>query len=163
MGTKGSSVLREVLVGSTTGRVVRLIDSPVLVIPEQSEFVKPEKIIFASDLHECKNQEDFKKLTDIVRFFRAEFIILHIYEDEKPESFSFEQCMEKYLEGINYSYHYKQHVDVPQGIITFAKNMGAGMLAMIEREGNLISKLFRHSVTNKIALTAELPILIIHE
>jgi nucleotide-binding universal stress UspA family protein len=163
MGTKGSSIFREVLLGSTTGRVVRLIDSPVLVTPEQVEFTKPEKIVFASDLEECKNQEDFKRLTDIVRFFRSEFLVLHVYENEKPNVSYFETCMEKYLEGINYSFFYVQHVDVAQGITNFVNNMKVGLLAMIEREGSLISKLFRYSVTNRLALMAEHPILIIHE
>ncbi|MBN2173888.1 MAG: universal stress protein [Bacteroidales bacterium] len=163
MGTKGSSIWHEVLVGSTTSRVVRLIDTPVLVIPELVDFKRPDKIVFASDLNECKKEEDFKRLTDIVRFFQSEFLILHIYEEEKPDVEYFESCMENYLSGINYSFFYVQNVDIAQGITSFTKNMGAGLLAMIEKEGNLLSKLFRHSVTNQLTLSAQHPLLIMHE
>ena len=163
LGTKGSNVLRELLVGSTTGRIVRQVNAPVLVIPESAQFQRPERIVFATDLKECTNEADFQKLTDIVREFMAEFIILHIYKEEKPDVAKFETCMAKYLDGINYSFHYKQHVQVEQGISEFAVNMNANLLAMILHDDNLLAKLFKHSVASKLTQRAELPLLIIHE
>ncbi|RLD53621.1 MAG: hypothetical protein DRJ05_16130, partial [Bacteroidetes bacterium] len=62
MGTKGSNLFKELLLGSETDRLVRLTKNPVLVIPESREFVLPEKIVFATSLKECRNKEEFKKL-----------------------------------------------------------------------------------------------------
>lgn len=161
LGTKGSNVIREVLV-STTGRIVRQVHAPVLLIPESQAFKQPERIVFASDMTTCRNEQDFEKLTDIVRTFMAEFIILHIYKDERPESDEFEECMMKYLDGINYSFQYKQHVNVAEGINEFAHNMKVGLLALILRDSGLLANLFKHTITRKIAQKANLPLLIFH-
>lgn len=161
MGTKGYNVIREVLL-STTGRIVRQVQAPVLLIPEREPFTHPDRIVFASDLKECSNETDFEKLTDIVRTFMAEFIILHIYRDDRPDPAEFENCMTKYLDGINYSFQYKQHVNVAEGITDFANNMKAGMLALILRDSSLLANLFKHNTTRRIAQKAELPLLILH-
>ncbi len=163
MGTKGSSVLRELLAGSTTGRIVRKIKAPILVIPESTGLKYPQRIVMASEMKECKNEEDFRKLTDIVRLFMSEFIMLHIYKDDKPESEPFESCMKQYLEGINYSFQYKAHHHVAAAIAEFSSNMKADLLAMICHNENLLIKLFKHSVSAKLTQQAELPILMIHE
>lgn len=163
MGSKGVNVMRDLLAGSNTGRIVRQVKAPVLIIPETVEFKYPQRIVLASELKECSNEEDFKKLTDIIRMFMSEFIVLHIYKDEKPETEQFEECMKKYLEGINYEFEYKQHVQVAEAITEFSVNMKADLLAMICRNENLIVKLFKHSVSTKLTQRAELPLLIIHE
>jgi len=163
MGTKGSSVLRELLAGSTTGRIVRKLRAPMLIIPESAEFKFPRRIVLASEMKECKNEEGFKKLTEIVRLFMSEFIILHIYKDEQPDGKYFEECMMKYLEGISYDFQYKPHLQVAEAIMEFCSNMKADMLSMVSHNENLLIKLFKHSVSAKITQQADLPMLLINE
>jgi nucleotide-binding universal stress UspA family protein len=163
MGTKGSNLLRELLIGSTTGRILRQIKLPTLVVPETIALKNPDRIVFATDLNECRNEDDFEKLTNLVRRFMSEFLILHIYKVEKPDVSKYEKCMEQYLNGINYSFHYKQHVDVETGILEFVSLMKAGLLAMIGRKDDLLLSLFKHSVTQGITQQAEVPMLIIHD
>lgn len=163
MGSKGSGVMRDLLAGSTTGRIVRQLRSPVLIIPENVEFKYPQRIVLASEMKECSNEEDFERLTEIVRLFMSEFVVLNIYKEEKPETEKFETCMKKYLEGINYDFQYKQHHHIAESITEFSVNMNAGLLAMICHNENLLIKLFKHSVSTKLTQRAELPLLIIHE
>lgn len=162
LGSKGSNVIREILF-STTGRIVRKANAPVLIIPETTPFTRPERILFATDMKECSNQEDFQKLTDIVRQFMAELMILHIYKKDKPDTENFEQCMMKHLHGINHAFYYKQHVDTAAGITEFALNMNAGLLAMVLHDSSLLANLFQHTLTRKLTHKASLPILVIHE
>jgi len=163
IGSKGSNVLLELITSGTTRRILRQCNLPTMIIPEYAPFIYPERIVFASDLQECKNTFDFEKIALIARWFMAEFMILHIYREEKPDVEAFEKCIERYLEGINYSFHYHQHVDIAEGISQFTMNMKAGLLSMICRNDSLISVLFKNSVAGSLALQAKLPMLIIHE
>ncbi len=163
LGTKGSSMFRELLAGSTTGRIVRKIKSPILVIPESSEFKYPQRIVLASEMKECSNEADFEKLTDIVRLFMSEFIILHVYKEEKPPTERFEKCMKKYLEGINFDFQYKPHLQVEEAISEFCINMKADLLAMICHNEHLLVKLLKQSISEKLTERADLPMLMIHE
>lgn len=163
LGTKGSNLVREILVGSTTGRILRKVKAPVLMIPESVRFDRPEKIVFITDLEVCENESEFKKLTDIARVFMSEFIVLHINKDEKPDYQLFEACMEKYLEGINYSFVYQQHVNPVQGISEYAHNINADMLALILKDSRLLANILKYHVNSKLTQKAELPMLILHE
>ncbi len=163
MGTKGSNLLRELLLASETDRLVRLSKNPVLVIPESLKFTRPKKIVFATSLKECKNKEEFSKLIGIVKSFNAEFIILNIYKEVKPPVAYFEERMKKELTGMNYSFQYVQNNDVAEGITGYMQQNKAELLALIDRKINLLSKLLRQRVTNKIVANADLPLLIIHE
>jgi nucleotide-binding universal stress UspA family protein len=163
MGTKGSNIWRELLAGRTTGRIVRKARAPVLIIPESADFKFPQRIVLASEMKKCKNEKEFIKLTAIVRLFMSEFIILHIYKDERPDTEAFENCMKKYLEGITYQFQYKSNLRVAEAIIEFSNNMKADLLAMICHDENLLVKILKHSVSTRLTQMAEIPMLIIHE
>lgn len=162
LGTKGAHVLREMLVGTTTGKIVRQVKAPVLIIPESMEFKLPERIVFASDMHECRNEDDFKKLTNIARAFMSEFMVLHIFKDQKPDVDAYEKCMVEHLDGINYAFHYKQNIDIADGIDDFTRNMNPGLLAMIMHNSNVLVQLLKHSITRKFTYKANLPLLVLH-
>jgi nucleotide-binding universal stress UspA family protein len=163
LGTKGSNLLREILIGSTTGRILRKAKAPVLMIPESVRFARPEKIVFITDLEVCEKEGEFKKLTDLARAFMSEFIVLHIYKDEKPDYQLFEACMEKYLTGINYAFIYQQHLHPVEGISEYAHNINADMLALILKDSRLLAHILKYHVNSKLTQRAELPMLILHE
>ncbi len=162
LGTKGSNVLKQLILGSTTSKIVRKATTPVLVIPENIDFKKPEKVVFATDLKECRFGQHFERMAKIIRFFGAELLILNVYADTRPDTRIFEEMMDIYLRDIPHSYHYVQNGDPANEISKFVNNRQADMLALIERPGNLLVKLFRHSVTNQMALNAEIPLLVFH-
>ena len=163
MGTKGSNLVRELLMGSDTDRLIRLSKTPVLAIPENIEFKKPEKIVFATQLEECKNKEEFRKLIGIIKSFDAELLILNVFKENKPTVPFFESRLEDELEDIKRSFSYVQNTDIAAGISEFAKNNNAQLLTIIDHKVNILSQLFKYSVKYKLTQSAELPLLIIHE
>lgn len=162
MGTKGSNILKELLLGSDTDRLVRLSKTPVLVIPESVDFMKPEKVVFATELEECKNPDQLKKLIKIIKEFKAELLVLNVYQYDIPPAALFEIRMSEKLVGIKHSFHYIQSLDVAEGISNFVSQNGAGLLSLVDHKTHLLGKLFHHSITSKFANSAELPLLIIH-
>jgi nucleotide-binding universal stress UspA family protein len=162
MGTKGSNILKELLTGSDTDRFIRMSQNPLLVIPESTDFEKPEKIVYATNLEESQNVEEFKKLVGIVKLFGSKLLVLHVYKDKQPPVAWFEERIKSEAEGINISFHYKQNTNVAAGISEFVNQNDADLLVMIEQKVSLLTKLFRQSVMDKLASSASLPLLIIH-
>ncbi len=162
LGSKGSNILKQLILGSNTDRVVRLSKCPVLVIPESIDFKKPKRIVFATDLKECRFEKHFERLLKIIRFFDAELLILNVYKKTKPDSPVFEELINIHLKDIPHSFHYVQNADPASGITDFLSEYETDMLALIERPGNLLVKMFRHSVTNQLALSAKMPMLVFH-
>lgn len=162
MGSKGSNILKQLILGSNTSRVVRLSKCPVLVIPDSLVFTKPTKIVFATDLKECRFENHFKQLVNTIRFFGAELLLLNVYKKTKPDSHIFEELMDIHLHDIPHTFHYIQNTEPAAGITDFLSGHKADLLTLIERPGNLLVKLFRNSVTNQLTLNAKMPMLIIH-
>jgi len=163
MGTKGSNLFKELLLGSETDRLVCLSKNPILVIPESREFTIPKKIVFATHQEECRNKKEFKKLLEIVKVFGSELIILNVFKDHLPASIHFEEPIKAELSGIEYSFEYVQNSDEARGIDEYINQNEIGLLAFIDHRVNMLSKLFTRSVTGKFASRAEVPLLIIHE
>jgi len=163
MGTKGSNIMKELLLGSDTDRFVRMSRNPLLVIPENIEFKKPDKIVYACFLTESDNTAEFEKLASIVKLFNAELMVLHVYKDEQPPVAYFEERSKSIANGINISFHYVQNTNVAAGISEFVKEQNAGLLALIDKRVGLLTKLFRQSVMDKFASSASQPLLIIHK
>ena len=161
-GSKDSNILKQLILGSNTSRIVRLTKCPLLVIPESIDFTKPKKIVFATDLKECSFEKHFERLANVIRFFGSELLILNVYKKEKPDSRIFEELMNIHLHDIPHTFHYEQNDEPASGITDFLTEQQSSMLALIERPGNLLVKLFRQSVTNQLALSAQMPMLIFH-
>ena len=95
--------------------------------------------------------------------FMAQLLILHVFSQSKPDTTKFEDCMTKNLEGIDYEFHYIQNIHLTETLNEFSKNMNANVLAMIQHDSNLITQLFRHSVTRRFTRKTSLPLLVIHD
>ena len=163
MGTKGSNILKELLLGSDTDRFIRMSQNPLLVIPESVEFKKPEKIVFATNLEESENTEEFRKLVGIVRLLDSELLVLHVYKDKQPPVAYFEERMKTESNGLPVSFHYIQNNNIAAGISEFVLQNNADLLAMIDEKVSLLTKLFRQSVMDILASSASQPLLIIHK
>ena len=163
MGTKGANPFKELLMESDLDRLVRLSQYPVLVIPENAAFEFPKKVVLATHVSECKSEKQFRMLAEIIKSFGSELCVLNIYKDEKPPVAYFEEKLSELLSGVKHSFHYEENNDIAKGIIGFARQNNAGLLAFIDERASLIGKLFSNSVTNKISSSGEIPLLIIHK
>jgi hypothetical protein len=85
-----------------------------------------------------------------------------VYNKTKPDSHIFEELMDINLHDIPHTFHYIQNAEPAAGITDFLFDHRTDMLALIERPGNLLIKLFRNSVTNQLALSAKMPMLVMH-
>ncbi len=162
MGTKGSNIMKELLLGSDTDRFVRMSQNPLLVIPENVDFKKPEKVVYACFLTESDNTKEFAKLVSIVRLFEAELMVLHVYKEEQPPVAYFEERIQSEANGLNLSFHYVQNASVAAGISEFVIEQNAGLLALIDKKVGLLTKLFRQSVMDFVRMSQN-PLLVIPE
>jgi len=162
MGSKGSNIIKELLISNNTSRIINRSKTPVLIIPENAILSKPERLVLASDTITTANKEEFKIMLERLAFIKAELLVLNVYKDEKPDTTGFESFMNKNLKTINHSFHYIQDPDIAHGISSFVRKFNFAILALIGHNGSLLSKLFNHSISNKLAFKAEQPVLILN-
>lgn len=150
MGTKGSSGLQEILVGSNTEKVVRYAKCPVLTLQEKPASYKFANIIYASGFLE---KED--SAINIVKTFQKIFgSTIHLVRINTPNNFErdsqsythmYEFVKQHNLE--NYTMQIFNDVTEEEGIIYFSEKVNADLIAMAThgRTG------FAHIITGSIA------------
>ncbi|MDN5205053.1 universal stress protein [Fulvivirgaceae bacterium BMA10] len=166
MGTKGASGIDEVIFGSNAYSVINATNKPVLTIPQEAKLDKIEKIVFASDYRHIVDRKVFEPLVWLANTFKAELKILHISGgiDYLPQEEAFEaKKLEQFFKYVKHSYQFYKHDHIIDGLNEYLENDAPDLLALLPREHHMIDKLFKTSVTKKIALHTKVPLFTIHE
>lgn len=162
MGSKGTSGLEEILVGSNTEKVVRNSEIPVLVIKNEIKHLKIENIVFASNFEETY-KDSFQKILDFTSLFNARIHLLKIntianFETTKESSDAIRNFINNYDLG-DYTLNIYNDTSVESGIINFASVIDADVIALNTSGKRGLSYLFTGSIGKDVSNHAELPVL----
>ena len=153
MGTLGSSGLDELFIGSNTEKVVRYAKCPVLSIPAGTHFSSIKNVVFATNL---KEDDDViaKKLAVALNFFDAHLHVLwvntmHVLKNADEMKENLEQFAQR--NGFkNYSTHVSKAIFPEAGIMNYADEIDADMIAMATGGKKGISYLFSGSLAEDV-------------
>lgn len=163
MGTNGKRRFEEFLIGSNTKRTISDCLCPVLVIPSESEFHLPDKIMFASDIAP-DNVEALHALVDFSEPFEAKINVVHITTDYETFSLNRMNDFKKQIGlEINYpklNFEFLLSNDINERLEEYAIENNINVIVMIEHEDKgFFAKLFkRDHVKNMVSLT-KIPLL----
>ena len=84
MGTKGASKVKEIFFGSNTVKVLKKVKScPVLVVPDEFNFVEPIQIAFPTDYNRLYHDNELNPLKKLASLYNSKIRILHIEVEQK--------------------------------------------------------------------------------
>jgi nucleotide-binding universal stress UspA family protein len=162
MGSKGTSGLEELLIGSNTEKVVRLSNIPVLVIKSAAKDFKTEKFVFASDFSE-ETKEPFKKVLEFTKFFNSELFLVMICT---PYNFQPTHVAQKVIHDFmsdfkidNYSTQIYNDTNVEKGILNYAKTIDADLIGICTHGRSGLSHFVYGSIGEDIANHAIRPLI----
>ncbi len=162
MGMKGAGKLSEMILGSITTDVLRKAKTPVLVIPENTVYKKPEKIVFACDYDPGTDMYAIDALKTLMKTFGSKIYIVNV--KKKKEYVSVEETMteikmENKLNDVEHLYYFSEKEDLAEGINEFVEEHYADMLAVIPHRYSLLERMFHRSVSKKLAFHTHVPLL----
>ena len=166
IGTKGASSFENFLVGSNTLNVVKTVKMPLMVIPTEISYKEISKIALATDYQHTDQIEVMKPLVDLAELTKAELLIVNVRNAD--DETNYEEAMEGFnlhnvLEGIDHSFHTKQHDRVVTGIEEFVDEQNVDVLTMVAHKHSFFERLFHKSITKQVSMFASTPLLIIHD
>lgn len=162
MGTKGSSGLEEVFIGSNTQRVVRFSKKPVLAVKDFLDFSKAGKAVFVSDFDE-EVLGALNKTLNILNptSFETEALFIntpHYFED----SISSEEKIKHVLKQSSkpeIDMHIHNDFTVEEGVSAFAIKHQISLIAITTHGYTGLRKLFNANITESIVNHIDLPVL----
>jgi len=168
VGTKGSSSLEEVFMGSNTVRIIKAVkDCPVLAIPQNFEYVKPTEIAFATDFNRFYTISELKPVIDLATSFGAAVRIVHVQYEIKAltelQQFNL-SMLRKYLGDVEHYVHTVTELNsVSKTLETFAVELDIHLLAMLQYQHSYMERLTREPVVKRVAFHTHTPLLVIPE
>jgi nucleotide-binding universal stress UspA family protein len=163
MGTKGSSGVEQILIGSNAAALLQSIKVPVLAIPHGSSPGQLKKIVFGTDYGSDRDRVALERLAKIAALFDAEVMVLHVDNGKEKAIPGQREKFEAILKNVPHSFHLVRNSDVEKAIEEFVNEHQADMVALLARNYSFIDSLFHTSVTSKVAYHTKVPYLALHE
>jgi len=166
MGSHGASGVKEVLVGSNTEKVVRHAEVPVLVIKHNPILLDFENGVFASDFSDeaitpyLKAKVTFKKLGATMHL-----VYVNSPDGNFRSSTEIDKRVSLFLKKADGSLdnlsnvHVVSDYSIEKGILNFANNIGADLIAVATHGRKGLAHFFEGSISEDLANHSTLPVM----
>lgn len=164
MGTSGESTFTEFFVGNHTEQVIRISKCPVLAVKQSRPDLEINNVVLATDL----NPEAYEGVTHIKKFssyFSPSIHVLHVMKDQEDSEAEVISKLESFAHRhhfSNYSLHAVYADNEREGILAFAKEKGADLIAVITHGRTGLANLIFGSISESLVKEANIPVLTTH-
>jgi len=166
MGSKGTSGLEEMFIGSNTEKVIRYAHTPVLVVKEEPITKQIEKVVFACDF----TQDDVAPYLKAKTFFEKlncnlELVYISTPTTKFKSTKELEEKMKFFFAKINEDESAIDKVKiisdytVEKGVLYYANRSKADVIALASHGRKGVSHFFEGSISEDIANHSKLPII----
>ncbi|MBS1917042.1 MAG: universal stress protein [Bacteroidetes bacterium] len=167
VGAESGNAYERFLFGAKTIDLMRKVDFPLIVVPQDSKFSMISRIGLACDLKDTVETLPVEEIKKLVKEFHAELHILHV-SNEKISEFDAAKITEsgnvqEMLLPLNPVYDFIQGSDAEEEILKFAEKKNLDLLIVVPKYDDLVYRIFQKSHSRRIVLHAHLPVLSVHE
>ncbi|RMB64105.1 hypothetical protein EAX61_01645 [Dokdonia sinensis] len=167
MGTKGSSGIKEIFIGSQAVKLIKKIKPiPLFLVPENASYTPPTHIAYATDLKIDYAQYPLEIIKEIQRAHQSKLHIAHIYNQVSPGNtveLNYRKLKTK-LEDVAYTTHWVSNKNsMEDGLTQFCKEHHINLLVLMYHKYGFLKGLLKKSFVEKVSFHSEIPLLILPE
>jgi len=163
MGTTGDSGALKKWFGSVSTKVMNESTCPVLLVPENARYKGVNNILYAYDDIDL-DKHLIGQLVDFSEKYGAELHFVHVNDQEHPDpGYYLKELVQKQYpkNKIKISSSYSENV--VEAIEKYASANSIDVIAMGTKSRSFFDNIFHDSITQKMALQSEIPLLILKQ
>lgn len=160
MGSKGTTALKEVLVGSNTLALMKETKKPLYIIPQNYKDSLCEKVIVAFDGGEMSEKTTYHA-SYFAKKHQLDVEFLHVRKNEEPPVQDWSEVKERFKD-LNIDFHESWGENLEEGLKKGIKDT-KGLLVMTIHKPSFWERFFNISDTRNTVMQAEIPVLVVHE
>ena len=161
MGTKGSSGIKEVLIGSSTIDMMKQLKIPLYIVPENIQDIEIEKVILSFD-GKPLNEMASKAISNFVNQHQTPLQLLHVRIGADALPIQDWSELKGSFSGSKIELHESYGESLEEGLKKGTEG-AKGLLVMIKRKQSFWERFFNISDCQKAVMNTSLPMLIIPE
>jgi nucleotide-binding universal stress UspA family protein len=161
MGTNGARSIGKIFLGTNAERIIRFTDIPVLVIGKKINKPVIKNIVFASKFDETAKQV-FPFVDNLAKLFKAKIYLLRVNTEDEflPTQTAIDRMKELYKgKKGNYQIALRDAYEVDDGIVKYAGEVKADMIAIGVHRRSGPSRLFTDRIVEGLLRLTGLPVL----
>lgn len=167
IGTKGSSVLQDLFIGSTASALIGNSYIPVMAVPVTAKVRSIREIIYATAFEEADILA-VRKLVSLAQPFEARIRLVHVtnkkeYAGEDQMEW-FKEMLGNKVEYGNIQFDLRFSEDITGSLLAYIRETNGDLIVMLERESaNMIQRLWHVDTVKKVKMQLERPLLSFHK
>jgi nucleotide-binding universal stress UspA family protein len=167
IGTKGSNLLQDLIMGSTASTLISESYIPVLAVPSVASVSTIEKIVYATAFEEADILA-VRKLVALARPSDAEIKLVHITQKKEyageDQMAWFREMLENKVDYPNMAFELLFSEDISGTLLDYVRKEEGDLIVMLERENpNFLQRLWHQDTVKKVKMQLERPLLSFHK
>ena len=164
MGSNGSSGAKELLFGSHSLRVIRKVQAPVLVVPQDCLYNGLEKIILSMDYDQEFNLAEIDPLRKIIPGPQAFVEFLQMKNKDFDDVFWKDKSekLKNAFRDLKFTFQTITGVSFVAAVSTIAQIQKADLMVLQAEQENFLERFFYLSNISSIIKKTTIPVLILH-
>ncbi|MGE5943461.1 MAG: universal stress protein [Flavobacteriales bacterium] len=165
MGTKGTTDLKKLAIGSNAGNVITKVKCTTMVVPENARYKLPKEIVFPTDFSIFYRPETLQPIIDIVEANQASVNVLHVNkngmelnEDQQKNK----DYLDDYFSNYNHSFHFLTNEYIEDAIQQFVDDKNIHLITMLAKNLNYFQKILFHPTSKGTSYYKDVPFLVLH-
>lgn len=167
MGTKGATGAKGLFFGSNTSTIISKMNfCPILVIPENYDFVTPTQIVFPTDFKRFYSNIELKPLKDLATLYKSKIRVVHINIEDKLDDIQEKNMsiLTEYLKNFEHSFHWvPDFTNKTKSICTFIDELEINMLIMVNYRHSFIENIIKEPVIKKVGAHPVVPFMVVQD
>ncbi len=165
MGTKGRTADENILMGSTTSKMINKIKgSSLLIVPSIFKFEAPLSIGFATDFSSLVHLQEIASVRELLKNFNATLEVLYVGQEEKlsEQQLKIRSAFKNNLDQFKVHFYYlKTQESISKTLANHTLENRLDLLILANRKHNIINKIFREPVIKRVGNKMEIPYLLL--
>ncbi|RLD23448.1 MAG: universal stress protein [Bacteroidetes bacterium] len=148
----------EVYLGHITGKIVKQTDIPLLIVPKDYLFRKPETILLAFKRGYFEKENVLAPLKEMAQLFNSKINLLHVITPDVAED---DTPMDPELLAMQSSFMETENATIFQGVLEHFQSHHPDMLCVLRRKRGFFQKLLEKNSILKKEFHTSKPLLIL--
>ncbi|WP_027067592.1 universal stress protein [Maribacter sp. Hel_I_7] len=166
MGTKGSSGLKAVSIGSNTGNVITKVPCTIMAVPESATYESVKEIGLPSDLNLAYEIKVLDTIKDIILLKNSALRLLYISskgEELNTNQIKIKKFLLDYFKETECTFHEVTGKKIDESVQCFTESRNLDMLIMVAKNLNFLESILFRPTVERISYHTKVPFLVIHE
>lgn len=163
MGTQGITADPSITYGTNTLQVIKYVNCPVMGIPMDYEYRKPDHILFPSDLKLSYLGRELKMISCLAQSFRSVLHLLYISDDEELtlRQKEVKDYWEYRFRESEQTFTHLHNSNIFGGINSFIVDHDIDMVVLVNSVHTFMNQLVHSHTIDDIGINTRIPFLIL--